>query len=114
MRRPFSKHAMAINYTTDEALMMAYQYTAIIRKDPETDYWVDCPDLPGCVASGKTIEEAKAQFADAIHFHLVGVKDQEKGYKLPVPRSRKEILAVVEYDYYTDYTVTVDEPFMTQ
>ncbi|MES9970309.1 MAG: type II toxin-antitoxin system HicB family antitoxin [Candidatus Thiodiazotropha sp.] len=94
--------------------MMAYQYTALIRKNPETDYWVDCPDLPGCIASGKSIEEAKAQFADAIHFHLVGVKDQKKGYSLPIPRSRKQVLAEEEDEYLEAYTVTVDEPFMTQ
>ncbi|MCG8041306.1 MAG: type II toxin-antitoxin system HicB family antitoxin [Candidatus Thiodiazotropha endolucinida] len=91
---------------------MAYQYTAIIRKS-DTEYWVDCPDLPGCIASGKTDEEAKKNFADAIHFHLVGVKDQEKGYALPVPRSRKQVLAE-EDDYLEAYMVTVDDPLMTQ
>lgn len=93
---------------------MAYEYTAIIRKEPETEYWVNCPDLPGCIASGRTEEEAKKNFADAIHFHLVGVKDLHKDYTLPIPRSRKEVLAEEDDDYLVAYTVVVDEPIMTQ
>ncbi len=93
---------------------MACRYTALIRKGEGTDYWIECPDLPGCVASGKTVEDAKAQFADAIHFHLVGVKDQARGYVLPEPRSREEALAEVEGGYLEAYEVVVEEPLMTQ
>lgn len=28
-------------------------YTALIRKESGTDYWIDAPDIPGCVSSGK-------------------------------------------------------------
>jgi predicted RNase H-like HicB family nuclease len=45
---------------------MALEYIALIRKDAGTDYWVNIPDIPGCIASGETEEEAKAQFAEAL------------------------------------------------
>lgn len=38
---------------------MALQYIALIRKDRNTDYWVDIPDLPGCISSGETEEEGE-------------------------------------------------------
>ena len=93
---------------------MAYRYIALIRKEPGTDYWIDCPDLSGCAASGKSIEEAKERFADAVHFHLVGVKDQDLSYELPVPRTRKDVLEDAEGSYVAVYELVVDEPYMTQ
>ena len=61
---------------------MAYQYTAIIRKDPETDFWVECTDI-ACFSSGKTEEEAKKNFADCLKFYFEGIKEDNKDYKLP-------------------------------
>lgn len=45
-------------------------YVAVIRKEPNTDYWVDAPDIPGCVAEGATIEAAKKNFGAALVAHL--------------------------------------------
>lgn len=45
-------------------------YVAIIRKEPNTAYWVDAPDIPGCVADGDTIEAAKDNFRKALALHL--------------------------------------------
>jgi len=45
-------------------------YVAIIRKEPNTAYWVDSPDIPGCVADGDTIEAAKDNFREALALHL--------------------------------------------
>ena len=45
-------------------------YVALIRKEPNTDYWVDAPDIPGCVADGETIEAAKKNFREALALHL--------------------------------------------
>jgi hypothetical protein len=41
-------------------------YVAVIRKEPNTAYWVDAPDIPGCVAEGETIEAAKKNFGEAL------------------------------------------------
>jgi predicted RNase H-like HicB family nuclease len=35
-----------------------------------TGYSVDVPDLPGCVATGTTIEQARQTIAQAIEMHL--------------------------------------------
>ena len=45
-------------------------YVAVIRKEPNTAYWVDAPDIPGCVADGDTIEAAKKNFRAALAAHL--------------------------------------------
>ncbi|MET0105773.1 MAG: type II toxin-antitoxin system HicB family antitoxin [Sedimenticola sp.] len=48
-----------------DARDMTHQYIALIRKDRDTDYCI-VPDVPGCYASGKTKEEAKAIFEQAL------------------------------------------------
>jgi predicted RNase H-like HicB family nuclease len=35
-----------------------------------TGYSVDVPDLPGCVATGTTVEHARQMIAQAIEMHL--------------------------------------------
>lgn len=71
---------------------MALQYIALIRNDRDTDYWIDVSDLPGCFASGKTEEEAKAKFEGALRLHIEALR--EKGdYSLPVPRSYDEVFS---------------------
>ena len=47
------------------------------------------PDLPGCVATGATVEETERLLRDAISLHLDGL--QEDGLPIPEPSS------VVEY-----------------
>ena len=49
------------------------------------------PDLPGCVATGATADEAKTEIAIAIRFHLGGLK--EDGLPVPTPEVR---VAMVE------------------
>ena len=58
------------------------RYTAIIEKMPN-NYCVYIPDLPGCVATAKTIEEASIQIQAAITFHLEGL--QLEGLPIPEP-----------------------------
>ena len=56
------------------------RYAAIIEKMPN-NYCAYVPDLPGCVATAKTIEAAFIQIQAAITFHLEGL--QLEG--LPIP-----------------------------
>ena len=45
------------------------EYTVVIEKsEKKFGAWV--PDLPGCVSTGSTIEEATKNIAEAIEFHL--------------------------------------------
>jgi predicted RNase H-like HicB family nuclease len=40
-----------------------------------------CPDLPGCVATGATIEETRARMHEAIDLHIKGLKEDHQ----PIP-----------------------------
>jgi predicted RNase H-like HicB family nuclease len=56
------------------------RYTIIIEKG-ERNYSAYCPDLPGVIAAGQTMEETEKLMRKAIEFHLEGLKEEN----LPVP-----------------------------
>jgi predicted RNase H-like HicB family nuclease len=57
----------------------------VIVEETETGYSSFSPDLPGCVATGKTRDEVEQSMRDAIQFHLDGMR--EDGDPIPVPHS---------------------------
>jgi predicted RNase H-like HicB family nuclease len=65
---------------------------AIVIEKAENNYSAYVPDLPGCVATGATPEEAEAQIREAIEFHLEGLR--EDGVAIPQPASRVEYVDV--------------------
>lgn len=65
---------------------------AIVIEKADGNYSAYVPDLPGCVATGSTIEEAEAQIREAIEFHLDGLR--EDGLPVPVPASRVEYIDI--------------------
>ena len=67
------------------------RYTAFIHKDPDTDYGVSFPDLPGCIAVGETVEQALESATQALAFHIEGI--EEDGDDVPRPRPLDEILS---------------------
>ena len=50
------------------------------------------PDLPGCVAVGKTRDEAKQLIREAIELHIESLRDH--GEAIPQPHSSVEVIAV--------------------
>lgn len=56
---------------------------AVVIERAGNNYGAYVPDLPGCVATGVTIEETEAEIRSAIAFHIDG--SIEDG--LPVPPS---------------------------
>ena len=52
------------------------------------------PDLPGCVATGKTVAEAKERIQKAIHIHLEGML--EDGDPIPEPRTICDVVEVAQ------------------
>lgn len=48
---------------------------AIVIEKAESNYSAYVPDLPGCVATGATVEEAEASIREAIEFHLEGMRE---------------------------------------
>ena len=65
---------------------------AIVVEKTENNYSAYVPDLPGCVATGKTIEETENEIRDAINFHLDGLR--EDGLAVPLPSSIVEYLEI--------------------
>ncbi|MDR0780555.1 MAG: type II toxin-antitoxin system HicB family antitoxin [Pseudomonadales bacterium] len=65
---------------------------AIVIEQAEGNYSAYVPDLPGCIATGNTIEEVETQIRDAIAFHLEGLR--EDGIPLPRPASRVEYVEI--------------------
>ncbi|WP_019864748.1 type II toxin-antitoxin system HicB family antitoxin [Methylovulum miyakonense] len=82
------------------------KYSVVLHKDPQSDYSVTVPDLPGCFSAGYTIEEALAMAKKAIECHIVGLfLDSESVPKLrpfeehqPNPDYASGIWGIVEVD----------------
>jgi predicted RNase H-like HicB family nuclease len=69
------------------------RYAMVIEKAGD-NYSAYLPDLPGCVATAKTIEELKTLMQEAAEFYIEGMIEDE----LPIP----------ELNCYVDY-VEIDE-----
>lgn len=61
------------------------EYTIIIER-AEGNYSAYCPDLPGCIATGSTIEKTIQRMKEAIKFHLEGLKEGE--IAIPEPSTK--------------------------
>ena len=61
------------------------RYAVVIEK-AENNYSAYVPDLPGCVATGETVEEVRRQINEAVEFHLRGLR--EDGLPIPEPTSQ--------------------------
>ncbi|HVG34072.1 MAG TPA: type II toxin-antitoxin system HicB family antitoxin [Pyrinomonadaceae bacterium] len=65
---------------------------AIVIEKAENNYAAYVPDLLGCVATGKTIEETEQQIREVIEIHLRGMR--EDGLPIPEPSSQVEYVEV--------------------
>ena len=64
----------------------------IVIERAENNYSAFVPDLPGCVATGKTVPEVEQRIREAIQFHIEGL--QEDGLPVPEPEALCELLEV--------------------
>ena len=65
---------------------------AIVIEKAESNYAAYVPDLPGCVATGMTVEETEQQIREAMEFHIRGLR--EDGLPIPEPTSRVDYVEV--------------------
>ena len=65
---------------------------AIVIEQDEGNYSAYVPDLPGCVATGATVQDLEAHIREAIEFHLEGMR--EDGLEVPMPQSKVEYIEV--------------------
>jgi predicted RNase H-like HicB family nuclease len=59
-----------------------HRYLIIIEK-ARGNYSAFSPDVPGCIATGATREEAEREFHAALQMHLAGLR--EDGLPIPQP-----------------------------
>lgn len=77
--------------TGKEMARMNRIYPAVFHKENE-GYWVEFPDIPGCLTQGNTIEQAFAMAKEALALAL-------DGEKCKAPTSLEEIHSVYPGDY---------------
>lgn len=59
----------------------------VIFEEGENSCSAYVPDLPGCIAAGDTIEEVRTLIAEAIAFHIEGLREDGDIVPLPSPGS---------------------------
>ena len=59
------------------------KFTVLIEEGP-TSFGAWLPDLPGCIAVGKTREEALELIAEAIPMHIAAIREDGDAIPLPV------------------------------
>jgi predicted RNase H-like HicB family nuclease len=62
------------------------RYAVVIGK-AESNYSAYVPDLPGCVATGATVEKVEQEIRGAIAFHLDGMREDG----LPIPAATSKV-----------------------
>lgn len=67
------------------------KYAVVIEK-AESNFSAFVPDLPGCVATGSSIQEVEEQIREAIEFHIEGML--QDGDAIPLPSSTVEYIEV--------------------
>ena len=65
-----------------EGYLVAFEKT-------RTGYSAYSPEVPGCIATGRTLHEARTLMQSAIRFHLRGMR--RDGERIPRPRSFAEL-----------------------
>jgi predicted RNase H-like HicB family nuclease len=61
----------------------AQRYLILVEGGPPSNYSAWSPDLPGCVATGATVDEAEREMRAAIALHLDGLAAD--GESIPEP-----------------------------
>lgn len=65
---------------------------AIVIERTENNFSAYVPDLPGCVATGATVEETETAIREAIAFHIEGML--EDGLPIPAASSQVEYVEI--------------------
>ena len=65
---------------------------AIVIEKAESNFAAYVPDLPGCVATGATVQETERLVREAIELHVEGMR--EDGESVPEPSVQVEYVEV--------------------
>lgn len=64
----------------------------VVFEKTNTGYSVYVPDLPGCISTGETKEEAEKNIYEAIELHLEGLLEDNE--EIPTCQSEAEVLLI--------------------
>ena len=65
---------------------------AVVIERAENNFAAYVPDLPGCVATGRTLGEVERNIRDAITMHIDGLRDDN--VPIPVPQTATLLVEV--------------------
>jgi predicted RNase H-like HicB family nuclease len=64
----------------------------IVIEDAGTNYAAYAPDVPGCIATGASIDEVTTTLREAIAEHINILRDM--GEEIPIPHSRASVIQI--------------------
>ena len=64
---------------------------AIVIETAEGNFSAYVPDLPGCIATGDSVEETERSICEAIEFHLDGLREDN----LPIPPASNRVSNII-------------------
>ncbi len=65
---------------------------AVVYEPTRTGYSAYAPDLPGCIATGSTLEETRTRMHEALEIHIESMR--EDGDHIPEPSHVADMLEV--------------------
>ncbi len=72
-------------------MRLMHRYLVVVEQ-AGSNYSAYSPDVPGCIATGATVEETRQHMREAIELHLQGLR--EDGLPLPTPVSSATVVEV--------------------
>jgi predicted RNase H-like HicB family nuclease len=82
------------------------KYLVVVEK-AQNNYAAFSPDVPGCIATGETVEETTAQIKEALQFHFESML--EAGEDIPRPAGIEKHIAdgvFLDGEIAEDYYIT--------
>ena len=65
---------------------------AVVFERAEYNWAAYVPDLPGCITTGKTLQDTRRLIAEAVEFHIEGMR--LRGESIPEPTSVAESIEI--------------------
>lgn len=95
-----------------ESTEKMHVYPAIFRKDEGGGYWVEFPDLPGCVTDGETLEEAFLMAGDALNCWFS--TDEKEPTATPISEIKVENGAIVQLVCASEYVSEETKKYLAE
>ena len=70
------------------------KYAVVFEQTPN-NFGAYAPDVPGCVSTGKTWDEMRANIREALSFHIEGMVQNGE----PIPEPRMSVREAIAYHF---------------